>query len=82
MSLVGPRPCLFNQKRLIRERKKKNIFSVKPGITGLAQVKGITMATPNLLARTDLKLIRQISLSYYFYYIFLSFLLIFKKTIN
>ncbi len=28
MSLVGPRPCLFNQKRLIRERKKKNIFSV------------------------------------------------------
>lgn len=82
MSLVGPRPCLFNQKRLISERKKKRIFIVKPGITGLAQVKGITMATPNLLAKTDLTMIRQISLSYYFYYIFLSFLLIFKKTLK
>ena len=70
MSLVGPRPCLLNQKRLIGERKKRGIFKVKPGITGLAQVSGITMKNPKLLAITDLKMIRQSSLSYYFYYIF------------
>lgn len=79
MSLVGPRPCLSNQKRLINERKKRGVFRVRPGITGLAQVKGITMASPKLLAKTDLKMIKQINLFYYFYYISMTLLLIFKK---
>ena len=35
MSFIGPRPCLLNQLELIEERKKYNIFQVKPGITGL-----------------------------------------------
>ena len=70
MSLVGPRPCLFNQKRLINERKKRKVFKVKPGITGLAQVSGITMKTPKLLSKTDQKMINQMNLYYYFYYIF------------
>ena len=70
MSLVGPRPCLLNQKKLISERKKRAIFSVKPGITGLSQISGINMKTPTLLARTDLKMISKINLFYYFYYIF------------
>ena len=69
MSLVGPRPCLFNQKKLIIERKKRGVFKVKPGITGLAQVSGITMKTPTLLSKTDLKMIKQMSLYYYFHYI-------------
>ena len=69
MSLVGPRPCLFNQKKLIIERKKRGVFKVKPGITGLSQVSGITMKTPTLLSKTDLKMIKQMSLYYYFYYI-------------
>ena len=69
MSLVGPRPCLFNQKKLISERKKRKIFKVKPGITGLAQVSGINMKTPILLSKTDLKMIRKMSLFNYFYYI-------------
>ena len=43
MSLVGPRPCLFNQKKLIMERKKRGVFKIKPGITGLAQISGINM---------------------------------------
>ena len=70
MSLVGPRPCLLNQKKLIIERKKKGIFKVKPGITGLSQVSGVTMKNPKLLAKTDLKMIKQLNLPYYFYYIF------------
>ena len=79
MSLVGPRPCLPNQKRLIIERKKRGIYKVKPGITGLAQVTGINMSRPLLLAKTDLKMIKQMNLFYYFYYIFKTVLLVFRK---
>jgi O-antigen biosynthesis protein WbqP len=70
MSLVGPRPCLFNQKKLIYERKKRGVFTVRPGITGLAAINGINMKTPTLLAKTDQKMIKNMSLNNYFYYIF------------
>ena len=70
MSLVGPRPCLFNQRKLINERKKRGVFKVRPGITGLAAINGIDMKTPTLLAKTDQKMIKNMSLSNYFYYIF------------
>lgn len=79
MSLVGPRPCLVNQKKLISERKKKGVFKVKPGITGLAQISGITMKNPTLLAKIDMKMVRQLNLYYYFYYIILTFFIFFKK---
>ena len=79
MSLVGPRPCLSNQKKLIIERKKRRVYKVKPGITGLAQVSGINMSRPVLLAKTDLKMIKQMNLFYYFYYIFKTILLIIRK---
>ena len=70
MSLVGPRPCLFSQKKLIIERKKRGVFKVRPGITGLAAINGIDMKTPTLLAKTDQKMIKNMSLYNYFYYIF------------
>ena len=70
MSLVGPRPCLFNQKKLINERKKRGVFKVRPGITGLAQINYIDMKTPSLLAKTDQKMIKEMSLFNYFYYVF------------
>ena len=79
MSLVGPRPCLFNQKKLIMERKKRGVFKVKPGITGLAQIKNITMKQPTLLAKIDLQMIRQLNVFNYCYYIVVTILLIFKK---
>ena len=78
MSLVGPRPCLPNQKRLIIERKKRGVYKVKPGITGLAQVSLINMSRPVLLAKTDLKMIKNMNLFYYFYYIFKTVLLIIR----
>lgn len=40
MTLVGPRPALENQNKLISLREEKNIFSLVPGITGLAQING------------------------------------------
>ena len=79
MSLVGPRPCLLNQKKLINERKKREVFKVRPGITGLSQVSDINMSKPILLAKTDLKMINKMNLFYYYYYIIITFLLIFKK---
>ena len=79
MSLVGPRPCLVNQKKLISERKKRSVFKAKPGITGLGQISGITMKNPTLLAKTDMKMVRQLNLFYYFYYIVLTFFIFFKK---
>jgi len=69
MSLVGPRPGLANQLELIQARDKKNIFAIRPGITGLAQVSNIDMSTPELLAEIDAKMIAQMSLKYYFLYI-------------
>ena len=70
MSLVGARPCLPNQRKLISERKKRGVFKVRPGITGLAQISDINMQTPTLLAKTDQKMIKGMSLYNYFYYIF------------
>ena len=53
MSLVGPRPCLFSQEELIGERERLGVFAVRPGIIGLAQIRGIDMSTPQLLAETE-----------------------------
>lgn len=66
MSLVGPRPCLFNQLELIEEREKRGVFTVRPGITGLAQIKGIDMSSPSLLAETDAVMIKSTTTSNYF----------------
>jgi len=40
MSLVGPRPALFNQDDLISLRSEKGVDKLLPGITGWAQVNG------------------------------------------
>jgi O-antigen biosynthesis protein WbqP len=69
MGLVGPRPGLFNQTELTEARNAKNVFDVRPGITGLAQISDIDMSTPALLAETDAKMIQKMSLKNYFVYI-------------
>lgn len=69
MSLVGPRPNLFNQHELIAARQARGVYAVRPGITGLAQINDIDMSTPELLAETDARMIRDMSLSHYFRFI-------------
>ncbi|WP_033576708.1 sugar transferase [Dickeya chrysanthemi] len=69
MSLVGPRPCLFNQQELIAERQARGVFEVLPGITGLAQVNAIDMSTPQKLAEWDQKMIQTLSVKHYFTYL-------------
>jgi len=53
MSLVGPRPCLPSQEELICARRTFNVFSMRPGITGIAQIQGVDMSTPWELAELD-----------------------------
>ena len=72
MSLVGPRPNLFNQTELIQERELQGVYDVRPGITGLSQINKIDMSTPKLLAKTDAIMIQRFSLLSYFKYIFLT----------
>lgn len=72
MSLVGPRPCLFNQEELIAEREKCGVFRHRPGITGLAQVNEIDMSTPVLLAETDQQMLESLTIKDYFKYIFMT----------
>lgn len=72
MSLVGPRPCLFNQEELISERESRGVLSSRPGITGLAQVNDIDMSTPKLLAETDQKMLANLTVGTYFKYIFMT----------
>ena len=72
MSLVGPRPNLFNQTDLIKEREMYGVYKVRPGITGLAQINEIDMSTPKLLAETDAKMLANWNFKNYFKYIFLT----------
>jgi O-antigen biosynthesis protein WbqP len=70
MSLVGPRPNLYNQEELINEREKRRVYSVRPGITGLSQIQKIDMSTPEFLAVTDQKMINDLGVINYFKLIF------------
>lgn len=72
MSLVGPRPCLFNQIELINERASRAVFDARPGITGLAQVSSIDMSTPKILAETDARMLQELTMATYFKYIFMT----------
>ncbi|MGB5118806.1 MAG: sugar transferase [Providencia rettgeri] len=72
MSLVGPRPNLFNQEELIKERDALGVYDVLPGVTGLAQVQNIDMSTPKLLAETDKEMIDTLNIKNYFKYILMT----------
>ena len=70
MSLVGPRPNLPIQKELIKERDKYNLYRFKPGITGLSQINNIDMSKPQLLAKSDYKMMININQIAYLKYLF------------
>lgn len=72
MSLVGPRPCLPSQTELVAERAARGVFDARPGITGLAQIQGIDMSTPKLLAETDARMLQNLSLRAYWRYLLLT----------
>jgi O-antigen biosynthesis protein WbqP len=72
MSFVGPRPNLFTQSELIRERELRKLYRFKPGITGLAQINRIDMSDPVALAEADLKMVTNFSSLQYLRFILLT----------
>lgn len=46
MSLVGPRPLIPNEEEIHTMRERFGVYSVRPGVTGLAQINGRDMVTP------------------------------------
>ena len=74
MSLVGPRPCLPTQVALVEERRRRGVAALRPGITGIAQVRGVDMADPARLARIDAEYLAAASLAFDFRVLLRTFL--------
>ena len=53
MTIIGPRPALWNQDDLIAERDKYGANDIKPGLTGLAQISGRDELEIDVKARLD-----------------------------
>ena len=73
MSIIGPRPALWNQEDLINEREKYSANDIRPGLTGWAQVNGRDELEIHVKAKYDGEYVDKIS--------FLFDLKIFFKTI-
>ncbi len=74
MSIVGPRPGLFNQEELTKERQSRRVFDTRPGITGIGQIKKVDMSTPKKLAILDQYMMNNMTVKLYFYLIFATLL--------
>ncbi len=55
MSFVGPRPLIPEEEKIRELRKKYNVYSVRPGMTGLAQINGRDNLTDEEKAEFDRK---------------------------
>ena len=53
MSIIGPRPALWNQNDLIAERDKYGANDIKPGLTGWAQINGRDELPIDIKAKFD-----------------------------
>jgi O-antigen biosynthesis protein WbqP len=61
MSIIGPRPCLWNQYDLIAERDKYGANDIYPGLTGWAQINGRDEIPIDIKARLDGKYVEKMS---------------------
>lgn len=61
MSIIGPRPALWNQFDLIEERDKYGANDIKPGLTGLAQIRGRDELEIDVKARLDGEYVEKMS---------------------
>ena len=62
MSIIGPRPALWNQDDLIAERDKYNANDVRPGLTGWAQINGRDELEIPVKAKLDGEYVSNLSL--------------------
>lgn len=64
MSVIGPRPCLWNQYDLIEERDKYGANDVRPGLTGWAQINGRDELPIDVKAKFDGEYVERMSLMF------------------
>lgn len=64
MSIVGPRPALYNQYDLIAQRDKYNANNVAPGLTGWAQINGRDELPIDIKAELDGEYVKKMSLGF------------------
>ena len=79
MSIVGPRPALYNQDDLVAERDLHDANRVRPGLTGLAQVSGRDELLIPKKAKIDGEYVKRRSLFLDIKIFFLTFLKVFKS---
>lgn len=58
MSFVGPRPLIPQEETIRKMREAKNVYSVRPGVTGLAQVNGRDMISDEKKVEWDAEYVR------------------------
>lgn len=61
LSIIGPRPALWNQEDLIAERDKYGANDIRPGLTGLAQISGRDELPIALKAKLDGEYVEKMS---------------------
>ncbi len=64
MSIIGPRPALYNQYDLIEERDKYGANDIKPGLTGWAQINGRDELEIPLKAKLDGEYVKKVSFAF------------------
>lgn len=78
MSLVGPRPALWNQFDLIAERDKYGANGVVPGLTGWAQINGRDELPIDVKAKFDGEYVKKMSLLFDIFILFKTVVSVFK----
>ncbi len=79
MSFVGPRPCIASQVELIGLRKFNGSFKLKPGLTGLAQIKAYDFMEVSEKARYDEVYLNKLDFFFDFYILLSTFFYLFKS---
>jgi O-antigen biosynthesis protein WbqP len=79
MSLVGPRPALYNQEGLISLRTEAGVHNLVPGITGLAQVSGRDELSIDDKVKIDKNYLEQKSFIFDLHIIWLTVLKVIKR---
>lgn len=79
MSIVGPRPALFNQNDLIALRTEAGVDKIKPGLTGWAQINGRDDLPIPVKVAYDVEYMKQQSVAFDFHIIMLTVLKVIRR---
>lgn len=79
MSIIGPRPALWNQYDLIAARDKYGINDVRPGLTGWAQINGRDELPIDVKASLDGEYVKRLSFTFDVKIFFLTFASVWKR---